>query len=159
LLLVPVSLQRGAASEKFTLSWRQEEIMHNLSLQAKMQAEFGIRIPDLSTEDGCDFQHYITQVSKAISAHKRFTIDENDITLGFFSFAKFLMYRDLDSQNWPDENAIDKHILIRGLLGDRFDVQENMLGEDIYVEEHISPEHMCHVVYADSSQTRLLSMR
>jgi very-short-patch-repair endonuclease len=153
LIMIPVELKRGNAKEKFTLSWRQEEIMHNLSLQAKMQADFGINIPDLPTDDVCDFTHYASQVSEAISAQPRFEICENDITLGFFSFAKFLMYRDLDAQTWPEACGIDSNGLIQGLLGDGFPAQNGMLGEDIYVETHIAPENMCHVVDADSSQT------
>ena len=31
------------------------------------------------------------------------------MTLGFFSFAKFLMYRDLDARNWPDPSKLVDH--------------------------------------------------
>ena len=54
LILVPVSLERGSANERFKLRWRDEDITANLSLQAKMKADFGLVIPDLSEDDDLD---------------------------------------------------------------------------------------------------------
>ncbi|NET71396.1 MAG: DUF3320 domain-containing protein [Sphaerospermopsis sp. SIO1G2] len=154
LLLIPVALTRGTAKEKFKLSWREEDISSNLSLQAKVKAEFGIVIPELPSDDEVDFSAYMHEIAQAVSGQKRFEVKENDITLGFFSFAKFLMYRDLDPENWPKDLRIDGNELVAGLLGDGFpSVDEELLGEDVYVDEHIAPQEMCHVVDADSSQT------
>ena len=38
------------------------------------------------------------------------------MALGFFSFAKFLMYRDLDAGVWPDESKPYAHETIAALL-------------------------------------------
>ncbi len=153
LILVPVSLERGSANERFKLRWRDEDITANLSLQAKMKAEFGLVIPDLSEDDELDVSAYLSAVQKVVSAKKRFEVKVNEIVLGFFSFAKFLMYRDLDAANWPEFSKLDTHPLIRGLLGDGFPAVEGMISEDAQVDKYLTPTQMLHVVDADSSQT------
>lgn len=153
LLLVPVTLERGSAGQRFQLSWRGEEIAANLSLQAKFKAEFGIQLPDLPNDDQLDITAYMHKIAEVVRPHPRFEVRENDITLGFFSFAKFLMYRDLDPKNWPEKASISNHDLITGLLQDGFGAVEGLIDEDAHIDEHIAAAEICHVVDADSSQT------
>jgi hypothetical protein len=47
LLLIPVELERSSAQERFRLKYTGSDIGANLSLQAKMKADFNISIPDL----------------------------------------------------------------------------------------------------------------
>ncbi len=153
LILVPVSLERGSANERFKLRWRDEDITANLSLQAKMRADFGLVIPDVPEDDDLDINTYMTTVQRVVSVKKRFEVKENDIVLGFFSFAKFLMYRDLDAATWPEFIKLDTHPLIMGLMRDGFSAVEGMISEDAQVDEYLTPAQMLHVVDADSSQT------
>jgi len=153
LILVPVSLERGSANERFKLRWRDEDITANLSLQAKMRADFGLVIPDVPEDDDLDINTYMTTVQRVVSVKKRFEVKENDIVLGFFSFAKFLMYRDLDAATWPEFIKLDNHPLIMGLMRDGFSAVEGMISEDAQVDEYLTPAQMLHVVDADSSQT------
>lgn len=153
LLLIPVELQRSSAAERFHLKWRGEDIASNLSLQAKMKAEFGLIIPELPQSDDLDISAYMQTIAESVKSQSRFTVHENEMMLGFFSFAKFLMYRDLDAQTWPTDASIDKHETIVSLLGDGFISSESLIGEDDFLDKHISPLDMCHVVDADSSQT------
>lgn len=120
LLLIPVQLMRGNAAEKFKLEWRGEEIATNLSLQAKMKAEFAISLPDLGEQDDLDIMAYFKQVQQVVSGHPKFSVQADEVVLGFFSFAKFLMYRDLDAVNWPEQVNIAAHPTLSGLLRDGF---------------------------------------
>jgi len=54
LILLPVRLERSSAAERFTLRWRGEPASPNLSIQAKMAADFGIVIEDFPDEDDID---------------------------------------------------------------------------------------------------------
>lgn len=153
LLLIPVSLERGTAAERFKLRWRNEECATNLSLQAKMKAEFGLMLPELATDEDVDVAAYMKAVQVSVSGQNRFEVMENVMVLGFFSFAKFLMYRDLDPANWPETAKIDGHPLITGLMCEGFSSADGMIGEDENVDKHLSPANMLHVVDADSSQT------
>jgi hypothetical protein len=153
LILVPVTLARGSAAERFRLSWRNEEFAANLSLQAKMKSEFGLLIPDMPEGDTLNISAYMRAVEAAVAPQKRFAVLENEMVLGFFSFAKFLMYRDLDPANWPPHAKLDGHPLITGLMCDGFPSAEGMIGEEENVDQHLTPARILHVVDADASQT------
>ncbi|WP_067738227.1 DUF3320 domain-containing protein [Novosphingobium naphthalenivorans] len=152
LLLVPVSLERGNAGEKFKLRARTEEFASNLSLEAYLDRVHGIRIPEFEATDSFDPIAYMDEVGEAVSAKPDWSIQHDDMALGFFSFAKFLMYRDLDPETWPEHAKISERPLIRGLLSDGFDGAEGMIPEDANIDPFIPPAEMMHIVDCDSSQ-------
>jgi very-short-patch-repair endonuclease len=152
ILLVPVSLERGNAGEKFKLRVRAEEFASNLSLEAYLDRVHGIRLPAFEATDQFDFDSYVAGVAEAIAAKHGWEVLADDVTLGFFSFAKFLMYRDLDPASWPKGGGIGDRALIRGLLSDGFEAGEGMLPEDAKIDAFIPPADMLHIVDSDSSQ-------
>jgi very-short-patch-repair endonuclease len=152
LLLIPVSLERGNAGEKFKLRARQEDFASNLSLEAYLERVHGLRLPAFEAADGFDPIAYMDEVGEAVAAKSDWTIQHDDIALGFFSFAKFLMYRDLDPATWPPHVRISERPLIRGLLADGFHASEDMIPEDANIDPYIPPAEMLHIVDSDSSQ-------
>lgn len=152
LLLVPVDLTRTSVRARFRLSWAGDDITTNLSLQEKLRLEFAAKLPSVPDTEDLSPQEYFKAVRTAVSAHKRWEVLENDIVLGFFSFAKFLMYRDLHPENWPSERSIDSHGLIPPLLCDGFRSEPSLFGKDDRIDPALPPDKMVHVVDADSSQ-------
>ncbi|WP_336973008.1 DUF4011 domain-containing protein [Sphingobium aromaticiconvertens] len=67
LLLVPVSLERGNAGEKFKLRARQEDFAA-ISLEAYLDRVHGIRLPAFEATDGFDFDGYVAGVADAVAA-------------------------------------------------------------------------------------------
>lgn len=130
LLLIPVSLERGNAGEKFKLRARPEEFASNLSLEAWLDRVHGIRLPAFEASDGFDPMAYMDEVAETVAAKTGWAVLHDDMALGFFSFAKFLMYRDLDPANWPDHARISDRPLVRGLLADGFQGAEGMIPEE-----------------------------
>lgn len=155
LILVPVALERGTVAERFRLRWLQEDPSPNLSLGALMKRQFGLELPAFVEGDQESFEpeEYFSRVEKAVSGQPRWEVLRNDVVLGFFSFAKFLMYRDLDPASWPQGTGLTEHPLIAGLLGDGFPGNEPLFGDDDPIDPHIGPEALVHIVDADSSQT------
>jgi very-short-patch-repair endonuclease/DNA polymerase III delta prime subunit len=155
LILVPVVLERGNAAERFRLRWLQEDPSPNLSLAALLRRQFGLELPAFVEGDQEAFgtEEYLSRIEKAVSGQPRWEVLKNDIVLGFFSFAKFLMYRDLDPANWPQGSGLADHPVISGLLGDGFPSGEPLFGDDDPIDPHIGPEALVHIVDADSSQT------
>ncbi len=154
LILLPVTLDRGSAGERFKLRWLQEEPAANLSLGALMKRQFGLELPQFTEGDEAfDPTSYFARVASAVAGQPRWAVQENNVVLGLFSFAKFLMYRDLDPDLWPTGVGIADSPIVSGLLGDGFKPGDGMIGEDEPVDPHIDPEHLVHVVDADSSQT------
>ena len=153
LILVPVSLERGTAGEKFRLRLRAEDLTSNLSLEAYLDRVHALRLPTFEGGDEFDPAAYFAAVAEAIATKPDWTVAADNVVLGFFSFAKFLMYRDLDSENWPTESRLTDHAMIRALLADGFKQGEPLMSEDVSIDAHIAPAEMLHIVDSDSSQT------
>jgi very-short-patch-repair endonuclease len=153
LILIPVSLERGNAAEQFKLRWRQEDPAPNLSLEAFLDRVHHVKLPPFDSSEEFDVTKYIADVSAAVSSKDNWDVATNDIVLGFFSFAKFLMYRDLDPAAWPIEGGLTAQPLIKGLLSTGFQDVPSSIPEDASIDKHISPEDLLHIVDCDSSQT------
>lgn len=154
LLLLPVTLERKNARTRFSLAYDEGEITTNLSLQAKLRAEFGLELPDVpEIDESFTPGFYFEEVRKAVGGVNRWEVLGDDAVLSFFSFSKFLMYRDLDAENWGDDQALDEHPLLNCLLGDAgFPDREPVIDPEAHLDDVIGPEQMIHVVPADTSQ-------
>lgn len=157
LVLLPVRLERSSAADRFKLKWREEPPSPNLTLQAKMKAEFGFVIEDFSDEDEVDLAAYCARVAETVKSKSRWEVLPDAMVLGFFSFAKFLMYRDLDPENWPADAPIDQRDAIAALLRDGFAESAPLIADGAQLDEVISPLELHHVVDADSSQTVVIA--
>ncbi|MGJ5176676.1 DUF3320 domain-containing protein [Bradyrhizobium oligotrophicum] len=152
LVLLPVRLERSSAADRFHLVSRSEPPSPNLSLQAKLDAEFGLKVADFGDEDDVDIAGYLAGVAETVAGKQKWEVKADAIVLGFFSFSKFLMYRDLDPENWPADGALDRHPLITALLQDGFEASQPIVADDGKIDAVIQPVAMNHVVDADSSQ-------
>ncbi|RUX22577.1 DUF3320 domain-containing protein [Mesorhizobium sp. M2A.F.Ca.ET.037.01.1.1] len=153
LILVPVRLERGTAGEKFRLRARPEDQSANLSLELYLDRMHKLAMPSFDAGDDFDASKYLDAVADAVSTKEGWEVLRDDMLLGFFSFAKFLMYRDLDPEIWPEGSKIIEQPKIRSLLSDGFEAREPLMSEDIAIDPHISPAEMLHIVDSDSSQT------
>lgn len=153
LILIPASLERGTAGERFKLRARQDEIIENLSLGAYLQRTHEILLPSINADEELDLSGYIGEVAQAVKIKPDWSVQENDITLGFFSFAKFLMYRDLDPENWPENDNIIEQPLIQSLMVYGFDERDEGISDDVPIDPFISPRDMLHIMDSDTSQT------
>jgi len=153
LILVPVNLTRRSANDRFRVSYSGEEISTNLSLQVRLKQE-NVDLPELPDAEDLSPNEYCASVQAKIADLKGWAVDSNSIVLGFFSFAKLMMYRDLDPERWPPGRGLKEHALIRGLLGEGFrrDVAPS-IPDDVQVDEIVDIGSAFHVVDADSSQT------
>lgn len=151
LILVPVELERTSARSIFKLKALDQDPSDNLSLNAKL-AEFGIQTPSFDWGEDFDIDGYFRSFEEAIAAQPGWEVIDNEIVMGFFSFAKFLMFRDLEQENWPEGKELENHALLSGLLGEGFSSGDGLLAEDQDLDELIPVERLNHVVDADSSQ-------
>ena len=155
LILLPVSLVRDAKRSTFDVKLREDDIATNQALQERLRADFGLDLPSVPESDDWLPSDYFAAIVNAVAVKRRWTIDANAIELGFYSFSKLLMVRDLEPGNWPD-NALVSHPLLRGLLCEGFAAEPPILPEAARLDEILSPTDLIHVVDADSSQTRVI---
>jgi very-short-patch-repair endonuclease len=156
LVLIPVELDRSSVRDKIKIKYSQEEIGENISLRAKMRAEFGIDILVIDNIEDFDIDSYFSQVSQRISGQSRWKISPNSIELGFFSFNKFLIYNDLDNSKWPAGKSPVEHPLLQSLLQEGFRDKVPGPGENVFIDTETGAGEFYQVVDADSSQ--LLTM-
>lgn len=155
LILIPAKLARSSARERFHLSYSGEDMGNNLSLAEKLKAEFAITLPpigDPESLESWDVDKYFGKVEKAISGYPRWKVDSNEITLGFFSFGKFLMYQDLDAAAWVND-AIEQNELLNALLVDGFSNDGPSYDSEDRIDSFVDPKALRQVVDSDSSQT------
>lgn len=155
LLLLPVELVRNARTSTYDLRMRDEDIVTNLPLQQRLKDDFGIVFPDIEVGEDWLPSRYFAEVEEVVSQRQRWKIDANAIQLGFFSFSKLLMFRDLAIEAWPD-GALADHALTRGLLYEGFENEEGMFGPSERLDEVLPPDQLFHVVDADASQAKVI---
>jgi very-short-patch-repair endonuclease len=154
LVLVPVLLERGSAADRFRLRHTGAEVEGNLSLQAKLRASFGLGLPLPEPDEETAVADYLAAVSRTVAGLPRWRVEPDAIVLGFFSFGKFMLYRDLDPANWPAEAPLLAHPAIEALLGPETGFRDPApsIGDEAFLDAE-SPAHELHqVLDADSSQ-------
>ena len=117
LIVVPVRIERiggkGRTLETVVEYADGEDVSSNLSLVEKMRRDFGIDIPRLDDEDTPE--SYFERFRDILDIKPTWKI-RPQITLAMLSFGKLLMYRDLDPKNWPKNQNIAKHAIVRELF-------------------------------------------
>lgn len=152
LVLVPVVLERSNAGEKFHLRWQGDEIQANLSLQLFLQRQFDLKLPDIDDFESLDIDAYLALVSQMIGDTPDWEVLPNDAVLGLFSFAKFMMYRDLDPALWTPHGGMESIPMLRGVVSDGFP-GASLSSDNFDIDKEITPDRMRHVVDSDSSQS------
>ena len=151
LILIPVELERQKVRTQFSLRWSGAELFPNLSLEAKL-TEQGIMLPPLETpEDKDGIDAYFQEVSEAVSTQENWQVVP-DVYLDFFSFTKFVMYKDLEPEVWN----VDSHPLLGLVLGEVASVpkEDGFKPEDVDLK--LSSQKVYHVMDADSSQIAVI---
>jgi hypothetical protein len=156
LVLLPVALVRDQRRSTYDLRLGTEDMMTNLPLQQRWQDDFGIRLPEIDTDaEGWRPSDYFAQVEAIVAGRPGWKVDRDAIQLGFFSFSKLLMYRDLALDAWP-ANALEAHELTRGLLYEGFAHEPPLFGPEDRLDAVLPPEKLFHVVDADASQAKVI---
>lgn len=170
LVLIPVKLSRKTAKDKFELEWLEEEIASNLSIIEKLKIDHNIILPKLGNSENIDIESndiikYLNKVITVVSNQKEWLVDVNGMCLGMFSFAKYLMFKDLDPSSWPEEKSILDNPMVKQLVagtdeGLSIASTSGLTNwSDIKnLDDHISVEQLDHIVDADSSQTVAIQM-
>lgn len=134
LILVPVSMTRKSAMNSYAIQYDEVELVTNKTLSSKLKGEFEISLPDLEgfieQSDGSSeyleerLAAYFSEVRQALGSRPGWVIEEDEVSLGFFSFRTFQMYQDLDLTAWKAVMDVNAHPVMKGLLGDGFEVEE-----------------------------------
>lgn len=152
LILLPVNIERVQGPDGFVLSGRDDDIIVNVSLREKLK-NWGIQLPDIPEGDEWTPSDYFDAVNHVVQSQKKLEVDRLSMGVGFFSFAKFMMWRDLDATTWPATGLLD-HKLLGLLLGEDGDaeIEPPIVSDDESIDRKIDLSTAIHVKDADSSQ-------
>ncbi len=116
LILLPVSMERKSVRSGVKIVANDDEPRFNTTLLEMLKKDFGIEIHGLSgslpeDDSGVDVAGVWNRVRHAIKDVPGFEVVE-DVVLGHFSFAKYLMWKDLvDRSEALKESPVVKHLL------------------------------------------------
>lgn len=116
LILIPVTLNRKSARSGFTLVLHDDEPRFNPTLIEMLRQDFklhlGVTDGELPRDDGgLDVQAIWKAVSHAIKDIKGWEVSE-EVVLAMFSFAKYLMWKDLSERTEQlRDNAVVRHLI------------------------------------------------
>jgi very-short-patch-repair endonuclease len=154
LLLLPVDLTRKLAWQDFSLKTTGDDPVINPALVEQLRLANELLMPELPESlDEFDLDLFFSQMQEIISKQKGWRINK-DIYLDFFSFQKFLMYKDMERY----EEHYYKSSLIQALCnpgGSRIAALPADI-EKADLDQVLLPESTFHVLDADSSQQRAI---
>jgi hypothetical protein len=155
LVLLPVDLVRNERGSGFELRRRDDDLVANLPLQERLRRDFGIVLPEIEESEDWAPGAYFEAVAGMVSGLPRWAVAPDAMQLGFFSFAKLLMLRDLDPANWP-EGRLGSLDLMRRLLRDGFEEDAPLFGARDRLDDRLDPAALLHIVDADASQAKVI---
>ncbi len=159
LVLLPVELLRSGAQDVFKLKLREDDLFTNISLKLWLREQNSIDLPDIPDDDAWSLSAYFDKVQEAIKGESRWQVVQGECVLGLFSFNKFMLWRDLDPDNWPQGHGLLDHPVIQQLLippTDLGDPDPPLIPATASIDDHFTPQDLCYVVDADSSQTEAI---
>lgn len=116
LLLIPVKLERRSASSRFSIRFHEDEPRFNATLLQFLEREFDLKLPALGDElprdeNGIDVPRLLVTMRQAVrDVAGMEVVDET--ALSTFSFAKFLMWKDLAERTQAlRQNRVVRHLI------------------------------------------------
>lgn len=156
LILIPVELKRASVKGIYKVKYNEEAILLNPALRQKLELEFGISLDDLEDEtEKIDLLKVFSDIQKKIESNKRWRVT-NDIFLGLFSFAKFMMYKDLEA----NLKSVLGNEVVQTICGQESHKRESLDSLCSWEElrEAVKPQKAFQVLDADSSQQRAIAV-
>ncbi len=152
LLLLPVQIDRELKNHQYRYFMECGEAADpasNISLRERLKKDLGFALPELNETEGPE--EYMGAVERAIRIMPRWRV-RRFVVVGHFSFARLVMYQDLQPESWGDA-ALEDQPLIQDLLAGAEAAPESTFAED-YETEAPEVEALVPVLLmdADSSQ-------
>ncbi|WP_170134849.1 DUF4011 domain-containing protein [Acuticoccus kandeliae] len=155
LILIPVEITSETRSGRlfYRLSWTEEDIQTNLSLEKRLRETFGVELPVRDETERPEA--YFRRVRRIIPPGRDWKVRPFG-TLSLFQFGNLVLYRDLDPEIWPENQAPADHPLVQSIA---FGAQRSD-GSGLGELPELSPEaidlELPLIDRADSSQANAL---
>jgi len=155
LLLVPVKLERKSASSRFSLKFHEDEPRFNATLLQFLEREFDLPLPQFSgplplDESGVDVPRILGLMRQAVrDVPGMEVVDETGLST--FSFAKYLMWKDLvERTDALRQNRVVKHLI--DTPDQVFETGAAAFADERELDRRFKPSDIICLLPADSSQ-------
>ena len=154
LILLPIRLERKSALSGVVMAQHEDEPRFNLTLIELLRQDFELPLPALegplpTDERGIDVAAVWTTVRRAVRDLPGFEVTE-ELVLGTFSFAKYLMWKDLvDRTDQLKQSPIVRHLIERD--GSSFPKRGEFPRPE-QLDQSVDPAELFTPLPADSSQ-------
>lgn len=156
LLLIPVKVSRRSAQSEFMIEHHEDDVRFNATLLEFLKRDFDLTVPELDgdlprDDSGFDLPRIFEIMRRRVRNVAGFEVVE-DLALSTFSFAKFLMWKDLvDRTDGLRESALVKH-LVDNPTEAFLPEGSHGLPKPVDVDRRIAPKDLFTPLPADSSQ-------
>ena len=155
-VLIPVKVERRSAQSPFRIAHHEDDVRINSTLLEFLKRDFDLRIPELEGElprdhSGIDVSLVFEIMRRKVRDIAGFEVVE-ELALSTFSFAKYLMWKDLvDRSDQLRQNRLVKH-LIDGAKETYGDTEDNTPIAPEEIDRRRLPRDLLTPMPADSSQ-------
>ncbi len=155
-ILVPVEIKRKSIGQPYTIKYNEDSVILNPALTLKLKRDFGINLADIGfDEDGINPIEVFAKVQEKIKDKSRWKL-LNNIYIGLFSFAKFVMYKDLDEY----QSLIKSSKLVETICGlnDEKQVSTDSICPLSELDKRVQPKSTYQILDSDSSQQQAIQV-
>lgn len=155
-ILIPVEIKRKSIGQPYTIKYNEDSIILNPALTLKLKRDFGINFEDINfDEDVINPIEIFSKVQEKIKKQSRWKL-LNNIYIGLFSFAKFVMYKDIDTY----QSLIKSNELVKTICGlnDEKQVSTDAICPLSELDERVKPQNTYQILDADSSQQQAIQV-
>ncbi len=155
LILVHVNIDQrrteNGGEREYRLHMDTDQPQGNPCLKEKLRQDFAIDLPDLNLDDNETANDYFERISRALRSNKNWRVNPT-IALGFFNFARYRLWLDLNPDEWPDGNAPTDHPIVCAILNGEPLPQKDGIPSDDEVANHQETQDLPIVMDSDSTQ-------
>ncbi len=153
LLLIPVELQRRSVRHRYVLRAIDDEPVVNPVLREMCRVAFNVELPEFDPSRERPVAALFEAMGRIMVPGQAWTL-QTDMHVATLSFAKLLMYSDLDPARWPATSRLEEHPLVVSLCGlaSPWPRRELGISGPTELDDRIPPSETFQVLDADSSQ-------
>lgn len=153
LILVHVNLDQRRTDEggerDFLLHMDADQPQGNPCLAEKLRQDFSMDLPDLDEDEAANT--YFSRVGRALRTKKIWRVNPT-IALGFFNFARYRLWLDLNPSEWPEGKSPTDHPIVSAILNGEPLPQNDGIPSDEQVASHQETDDLPIVMDSDSTQ-------
>ena len=155
-ILIPVEIKRKGIGQPYTIKYNEDSVILNPALTLKFKRDFNINFEDIVLdEEETNPVDIFVKVKDKIKSKNNWKL-LNNIYIGLFSFAKFVMYKDLDEYS----DIIKENKLIETICG--LNEEKQIPTEKICpmkeLDDIVKPQTTYQILDADSSQQQAIQV-